>query len=1389
MKAAKPVEVDNKAHQNQNKKQKQKVPVVVPQQEVEVTTIQTQKSDNQVSNPGSANPGNNKSGLSGTAAAVHGSQNIYDQGSKVMYGKYQDSLQKTGDLNHPETKDMEKGYMATLNINQIEDYNNNKSGKYVPKTLEQQAEVHQESKKVQEGKTAKPEKNVKSENNAEEKSAAEIKDKAEEQSTEAAPSPNAQNNPEFTQLSSKIAATAHSQKSHEPAQKASDAAQAAAPSPANERQSMAQAGKVDHMDAQKPGTFSKEDFKALLKQKIEGIRLPKDEAEADDFENNNNIQQVNKNAVADVKNEKNAATNDIASATAAKPDIGAQPVRAVAKMPTPNTGKAPGVPNAAKAMPNKRDSANVEKPLQEETNTIDSEMKAHGVTDQMLAKSNEPSFTEALDEKNKAKTESAAATQKFRKTENTELSKTREQAQSQAVHHIGGMHDARKGGLNHAHGEQKNTATKDSQKRKEIADHINSIYNTSKTEVDNILNNLDKKVAEMFDYGSKIAKKAFEDHVDKGMRDYKKKRYGDAYAKYGALATAGLWLWDKATGLPDEVNKYFVSGKALYIEIMDQHIDKIATHVTEQLNAAKARIAKGKKDVQTYVNSLSPSLRKIGKEAIAEIQNKFNALEESVNSKKDALIDVLAKKYAENVASIDARIEELKAQNSGFINKALNALSGVFAFIIEIKNTLTNLLSGIADVVMAIIADPIGFFKNLIAGVGQGFANFGANIWTHLKTGFFTWLTGATKGISLTMPEDIFSLKGIFSITTQVLGLTWNGIRAIGSRVIGEPVMKVLETSFEMVQIVRKEGVAGLWEHLKDQFADLKATIMDTIMDMIQTQVIQAGIKWVMGLLTPVGAFIKAAMAIIDVVKFFIQRAAQIMELIKAFIDSVAAIASGNVSAVAKSIENALGKAVPVLIGFLASLLGIGGLADKVLGVIRKIRQRIENAIVKFWTFVKDKAKGLFGKIVGKSKKDNTHEPEKQKKIDAGFMYLKDEEKKADENHNNKLTLEQANKAAKKTKAKYSVFSSLKAESKDDKIVYRYTASPENVHETGTELENTDKVDGYLLDNNSADKKTDLTITEQRQGKQRIGYKAILPNSKGNDADGIIVGDTENAYVKKRKEKNDFEKKYKELLSLNSAEERRKKINAGADEHDKFKPIIRKTVVNGDKTTITYGYIGGSETFIVTYDNKTNETEKVIAKNISLHNFGRGKTQGQTVEGLNRAHIVANEVRGSGYIEGHNLMLTSDTFNKVTMRDEEIAIGEYLNRAGGLSSVKSFNMTVTVQRFENDENSTAEELRTGLSNRKNTLEEKISKMSDEEKITSERYKEYATLEALLNMTNAKLLETVAAGAKTKGVRRVKNVLYIITDVVFENNRKITPDEEFKTGPDHFLGTK
>lgn len=958
----------------QRRKQADSVPLALHETEKSYASrqdkaVQTAKSSNESSSALSGNIG---------APAVHGPNTAYSDGSEQMHKQFKQSLDVTGDPSHPDTQQKEKEYKSTLSINELRDYHDIKSGNAVESATTEKMVVVPDAKPIADSASPKAVTDTQEKPIANAAQKDEAADKAEKEIE--AKTPSAADNPGFVALQGQIDTTAKAQQKHEPAGKASKDAQAAAPSPANERESMAQASKVNNMSQKEPGLFSASAFKAELKKKIAGMKLPKNEEQADDFENNNNIKEVNQKAMGDVTQEKNVASGGIAAATAAKPNTAAQPVRNVAKMPVPNHGKAPAVANAAKAMPGKRDAASVEGPIKAETASIDEQMSANGVTDTMLANSNEPTFKAALGEKNKAKEQSEASTTQFRADENKQLGKTQNEAQTQAVKQIAGMHGARKTGLDKVHGNQNQTASKDTEKRKEIATKINGIYNNAKSDVDKILSSLDSTVAYKFSVGSKAAKAAFEKHIDDKMAAYKRKRYGDANKSYGALAAAGLWLWDKVAGLPEEVNKFFVSGKDEYVRVMDIYITDIANHVAGQLNAAKRRIATGKKDVQTYVDSLSPSLKKLGAAAINEIQGKFSALEKDVDSKKDALIDALAKKYAENMESIDTRIKELKEQNKGLVGKVMNAMTGIFAFIIEVKNTLMNLLAKVAEVIGAIIMDPIGFFSNMIAGVGQGFSNFTANIWTHLKTGFFTWLTGATKGVSITMPEDIFSLKGIFSITMQVLGLGWDGIRAIGVNVVGEPLMKALEGGVEIVQVIRKDGIAGLWEYLKDQFQDLKETIMDAIMDIIQNQVIQAGVKWILGLLSPVGAFVKAIMAIIDVVKFFIQRAAQIAELISAFMDSVAAIASGKVGAVAKAIENALAKAIPVLIGLLAAILGISGLADKVLAVIRKIRQRITNGITKFWNFVKAKGKGLLNKVsdaVGK--KDNKTKDERKK--------------------------------------------------------------------------------------------------------------------------------------------------------------------------------------------------------------------------------------------------------------------------------------------------------------------------------------------------------------------------------------------------------------------------
>ncbi len=770
--------------------------------------------------------------------------------------------------------------------------------------------------------------------------------------------------PNFIAMVGAVKATANRQRKHEAATTASDSAQKAAPSPSNERMSTAQANQVAVMEEQEAGTFSAADFKKQLQSRIDAMTLPKNEEEADNFKENNNIDEVQSAAMGDVSTAQDNASGAIAGATNAAPNQVVVPVRTVAAMPAAMNGKKPATIPTAQAMPPKRSTVAVEQPIQEQTATLDTQMEQHGITDATLANSNEATFKTALEEKNTAKTQSTAATTQFRTTETQQLTNAQQQSQQQANAATNGMHASRVAGLGKVSGNQQQTATKDTAARKAVADKVQSLYEGTKTKVTTILDALDKSVAAKFVSGSKAAQKAFESHIETEMATYKKNRYGDSWFDLRQLRR----VKDAVVGLPEEVNKFFESGRKLYISTMDGYLTVIANLVAKELNKAKQTIKDGKKEVQTYVGGLSPNLQKIGQQAASDIQSKFDSLEQDVDNKKEMLIDTMAQQYADNLASIDTQIEELKAANSGLVGKALSALQGVFDIIIKVKNILTNLLASVVAAVGAIITDPIGFLKNLMTGVGQGVKNFATNIATHLQSGLIGWLTGTLGSVSIQIPENVFSLKGIFSLTTQILGFTWDNIRSVGAKVIGEPIVKALETGFTMVKILREEGIAGLWEHLKEQFQDLKETVIGAIKEMIMSQVVQAGIKWILGLLSPVGAFVKAVMAIVDVVKFFIERASQIAELVIAFTESIAAIAAGKVGAVAKSIENALGKAVPVVIGLLASVLGIGGLANKVLGLVRKVRKRVQKALTKLWLKIKKAGKKIWRKLGGKIK-------------------------------------------------------------------------------------------------------------------------------------------------------------------------------------------------------------------------------------------------------------------------------------------------------------------------------------------------------------------------------------------------------------------------------------
>ncbi|MDD1608247.1 MAG: DNA/RNA non-specific endonuclease, partial [Methylococcaceae bacterium] len=65
------------------------------------------------------------------------------------------------------------------------------------------------------------------------------------------------------------------------------------------------------------------------------------------------------------------------------------------------------------------------------------------------------------------------------------------------------------------------------------------------------------------------------------------------------------------------------------------------------------------------------------------------------------------------------------------------------------------------------------------------------------------------------------------------------------------------------------------------------------------------------------------------------------------FLDSIAAIAAGQVANAAKKVEQTMANTLTVIIAFLAKFAGLGNIPEKIVGIIKKIRQPIDKGLDK----------------------------------------------------------------------------------------------------------------------------------------------------------------------------------------------------------------------------------------------------------------------------------------------------------------------------------------------------------------------------------------------------------------------------------------------------------
>ncbi|MFI7115917.1 hypothetical protein [Amycolatopsis sp. NPDC049868] len=759
--------------------------------------------------------------------------------------------------------------------------------------------------------------------------------------------------PKFGSLKKDVSGQAKAAKAHPPAAAEVKKAQDAAVAPADDKEAQAKAAQADKMAAAKPAGFDKAAFVAAVNAAV-AKQAPKNLDEADKFASSGKADQIKSEVMGKVTSGKDASAKDVTDRTKEAPDTSKATEKPVKPLPETPPPPALSPPDARKATPDKAPPGQTD--LRADQCETHGKMAEAGVTDQQLAQSNEPEFTGALAAKQEGEQHTASAPAAVRESEAGRLAAVTGAAQASGQAAMAGMTGARTSSGQRGQAAKSATKAKDEQDRARITAEIKAIFEETKTKVEGVLGALDDEVAKRFETGEAAAKAAFTADHQARMKKYKDERYD-------GVTGAARWTYDLFAGLPAEANNLFLEAKKVYESKMQGVIGEIADFVGRQLTEAKRLIAEGRERVRQKVDSQSPALRKIAGEAAKELGSQFDELENSVDEKQQSLVEDLAQKYSEARNAVDEEIKALQAENKGLWDKAKEAIGGAIDTILKLKDMLLSVLSRAANAVGLIIAKPIEFLGNLVNAVKTGVMNFGANIVQHLKDGLKAWLLGNLASAGIEIPETL-DAKGILKMIMSLLGLTWASVRARILRFIPEPVLAKLEQTFEVVKILITEGVPGLWRWVVEKLGDLKELVLGQIKEFVIEKIVKAGITWIISMLNPAAAFIKACKAIYDIVMFFVDKAAQIKEFVSSVLDSVESIARGGAGAVAGLIERTLAKALPMVLGFLASLLGLGGISEKIKSILEKVQAPVGKVIDTVVGTIVKAGKKIFKKLV-----------------------------------------------------------------------------------------------------------------------------------------------------------------------------------------------------------------------------------------------------------------------------------------------------------------------------------------------------------------------------------------------------------------------------------------
>lgn len=292
---------------------------------------------------------------------------------------------------------------------------------------------------------------------------------------------------------------------------------------------------------------------------------------------------------------------------------------------------------------------------------------------------------------------------------------------------------------------------------------------------------------------------------------------------------------------------------------------------------------------------------------------------------------------------------------------------------------INNIIAKAMQAFELIKKDPVGFLKNLLRAIKEGFIQFFDNILTHLFNGLKEWFLGEVVDAGIPIPTD-FTVMGIIKWLLAVLDITMEKIWKKLEARIGKPkvdkIKKMIEMAervadaageaYEFMKDVQERGfMAVMIDKVKEQLSNVWEMVLDAVKSFVMDQIVNKVITKLLSMLDPTGimAVVNSAIALYKAIQSAIKYIRKMLEIVNSFVEGTLQIAQGQTKNAANFLEGALAKGVPVVIGFLANQVGLN-LSERLREALEIVRAKVDKGL----DWVIDKVVTLVEKLVSMGK-------------------------------------------------------------------------------------------------------------------------------------------------------------------------------------------------------------------------------------------------------------------------------------------------------------------------------------------------------------------------------------------------------------------------------------